>query len=756
MGDLPQGLANGSDDNGGPHNKFGTFAGVFTPSILTIFGVIMYMRANFVVGQAGILKALLILALAKLITALTAFSISAIATNTSVKGGGAYFLISRTLGPEFGGTIGLALYCAQALSVPFYILGFSEALVWSLGPFFAVPPIAVYVVNFVVLFALFTVSYIGAGWAIRAQYGIMAVLAVSMATFLGGAAMKFDHATLVANWNSAYTSPSYGFWVMFAIYFPAVTGIMAGVNMSGDLKNPSRSLPLGTFLAIGLGLLVYAAEAVLCGGAISREQLVNAPFQSLKEVAPMRWMGVFVTLGVFAATLSSALGSLLGAPRILQALAHDDILRPLRLFAKVSDKGEPVPALWLTLVVSVFVLHYAGGGGGGEALNAVAAVVTMLFLCTYGITNLAAFVESFGGNPSFRPRFRLFHWSLALAGAIGCVFAASLISPAAALGASVLIFLLFLYVRKFVLSTSFGDARRGFVYSRIRENLFKLAQLPVHPKNWRPTSLVLCGNPAQRMTLVKYGVWTAGGRGIVTLVDFVEGQLETRFDARQRTREALDDFIEQYAPGAFGQVVVAPDFDMGVQSLLQMGGTIGPLRPNMLVTGFPNDPQRAPSFARHLADATRLGMSVLVVRDAGVPKHSQKKRVVDIWWRGHDNGSLMVILAYLVSLNHEWSDTTIRVLRAVNAENERAAAEAELRTLIESARMDAKIAVVVAQKEFGEVLREHSGNSSVVLIGFRVPSEGDAERFHQLFSNMLEGLPTTLLVHSTGEADLTT
>lgn len=737
--------------------RFGAFGGVFTPSILTILGVIMFMRAGFVVGQAGVLQALIILAIAKSISMLTAFSISAIATNTEVKGGGAYFLISRTLGPEFGATIGLALYCAQALSVPFYILGFTEAVVSAL-PFFA--PYQPYVA-FVTLLALFAVTYVGAGWAIKAQYAIMTVLGLSIVAFLGGAILQFDGEVLAANWSSAY-APELGFWAVFAIYFPAVTGIMAGVNMSGDLKNPSRALPLGTFAAVLTGLAIYGTQIVACGGAIVREQLVSQPFEALVSVALLRLgplnlpLGFLVVLGVFAATLSSALGSFLGAPRILQALGQDDILRVIRPFARLSKDGEPHRALYLTFLLSFAVIYAAAGGDGPEAFNAIATFVTMLFLCTYGITNLAAFVESFGRNPSFRPRFKLFHWSLALAGAAGCGLAASLINPGVALIAITVVALLFYVVRKFVLKTSFGDARRGFVYSRIRNNLFRLAELPVHSKNWRPTTLVLTGNPNSRLTLVKYAIWTSSGRGIVTLVAFLIGDLMEKFDERERLLESLREFIDDNDLEAFPQVIVTPDFDWGLNQLLQYGGTVGPLRPNMVVMGFPTDPARAPRFVRHLSTADRLGMSLLVIHDSGSPTlPAKRQKVIDLWWRGRDNGSLMLILAYLLTLNQEWTGASIRVLRVVTDEEGRAEAVRDLTSLTESARIDVEAHVIVSRKPLRETLYEYSHRSTAVFLGFRIPEVDDAERFQQAFSSLLEGLPTTLLVHSTGEADLT-
>ena len=732
-----------------PH-QFGTFGGVFTPSILTILGVIMFMRANFVVGQGGIVAALLILAVGKSITLFTGLSLSAISTNSQIKGGGAYFLISRSLGPEFGGAIGLTLFFAQALSVPFYILGFVEAVVQSIP---ALEGHFLFIALFTAL-VLFVIAYVGADWAIRVQYVILAVMALSILTFLAGALSEWNTATFASNLGQHYSSEQYDFWVIFAIYFPAVTGIMAGVNMSGDLKDPARSIPLGTLTAIGAGVLVYAVQILVCGGAYAREQLINTPFQVLFENA-LFGLGFMVIAGVFAATLSSAIGSLLGAPRILQALARDHIFSFLNLFAKGAPKGnEPRRALCLTFGITIATLLYAGNDAGGGALNTVAALITMFFLYTYGIINVAAFVESVTANPSFRPRFRYFHWSAALVGALGCGATTMMINPQAALIAVVIIGAIFFYVSRRVLSMAFGDARRGFHYRRVRNELLRLAARPADSKNWRPTVLVLSGNPETRLALVRYALWLASQRGLVTLAEVFTGNLEDMAQLREAALKRLQAFIEEHEVAAFPEVVVAPDFDQGAIVLLQ-GHSIGPIKPNIMLLGWPGDPERLGPFTQLLRSAQALGMSIVCVLDRELPWVRPSKRI-DVWWRGLQNGSLMLILAYLLTLNGEWTDARIRILRVVGKEAGRAAATRALDALCRAARISADVEIVVSEQPFVEVLKPYSHDAAVVFLGFQVPDGPDMESFPKRYSALTEGLPTTLLIYSSGEADLTT
>ncbi|HUH01227.1 MAG TPA: hypothetical protein VML75_04480, partial [Kofleriaceae bacterium] len=325
----------------GAQARFGTLGGVFTPCTLTILGVIMFMRSGYVVGDVGIWGALLILLVAKSITTLTTLSLSAIATNTDVKTGGVYFMISRVLGPDFGGTIGLTLYVSQAVSIAFYVIGFSEALFGLFAP--AGSELAATMVTYhlpqltssLMIVVLFFVTFKGADLAIKAQYGILVILLLSVLSFIVGGLGGFDSGHFSDN-QSAITSlpdglPADGFWIAFAIFFPAATGITAGANMSGDLKDPGKSIPRGTLLAIAFTGTIYFVQLVLLAGYTDAVTLHEHPFDAIKSMSV--WAPLVVA-GVFAATLSSALGSFLGAPRILQAMGKDRLLKPLIYFGK--------------------------------------------------------------------------------------------------------------------------------------------------------------------------------------------------------------------------------------------------------------------------------------------------------------------------------------------------------------------------------------------------------------------------------------
>ncbi len=737
-------------------HDFGSFGGVFTPAILTILGVIMFMRANFVVGQAGILGAIAILLIAQSITFTTSLSIAAISTNMQVRGGGIYYLISRILGAEYGGAIGIALFFALAFSVPFYILGFTEALVRSfpfLTPHFQK-------ITLITAMLLYAISYFGADLVIKTQYLIMISLFLSIAVFLGGALQLFSFDTFTSNLHPAFSSIKhvsdkgtiFTFWSIFAIYFPAVTGIAAGVNMSGDLKDPARSIPRGTFAAILVGFIVYLLQILLSGGAYSRPDLIAKPFSLLQDNALFD-LGFLVTFGVFAATLSSALGSYLGAPRVLQAISRDRIIRFIFFFARGSKTGnEPRRALLLTFIITIFVLLQAGNSSGGGALNAVASIITMFFLYSYGMINLAAFIEDFGDNPSFRPTFRFFHWSLALAGALGSVIIAFLINWFAALAAIILILLLLWHIKTRKLRATFGDARRGFIFRTVRKNLLRLSKMADDPKNWRPNILVFSGNLSESDPLVRYASWMESKRGLVYLAYILIGDFNELIPRRTAAINQLEKYCDEKELEAFPLAVVAENMERGIAMILQ-AASVGPIHPNLAMFGWSSKPDRLHEHINELKVANNLEMSLVLLHSNALPLPEVRKRI-DIWWRGKKNGDLMILLAFLISENLHWENTEIRILRVIENEAGRAPAMAALQELVDSARVEATVRTIVSSEPFNDILRQYSSDAVCVMLGFEIPTPDQQIYWYSTYNEYINEMPTIVMVNSYGDEGL--
>ena len=370
----------------------GTFGGVFTPSVLTILGLVLFLRVAFVVGSVGLTRTLAILALSTLVSVLTSISLAVVATNLRVQGGGEYFLISRTLGIEFGGAVGLVLYLAISVSIAFYAIGFAEAVADAFG---RDDPRLIQLIAAGLVLVLTGVSYVGADLATRLQYLVMALLGVALVSFFIGAVGDFSFDQLSANVDAPASGT--GFWEAFAIFFPAVTGFSQGVAMSGDLKSPSRSIARGTFAAVGFSTAVYLAAIVVLAGSAGATVLVENTTSIMGELSLAGWT---ILAGVLAATLSSALASTLGGPRVLQRLGEDRVLPRLEFFARGAGvANNPRRALGLCTVIALITI------AAGD-LNAVAPVISMFFLTSYGMINYATYFEFRAGSTSFRPRFR--------------------------------------------------------------------------------------------------------------------------------------------------------------------------------------------------------------------------------------------------------------------------------------------------------------------------------------------------------------
>lgn len=719
--------------------KFGTFGGVFTPCTLTILGVIMFLRFGQVVGRAGILHAVLVVLLAKAITTLTALSLSAIATNTRVKGGGAYFLISRSLGIEFGGAIGVVFFLSQAVSVAMYVIGFTEALLATFPDLGLGPRTVATLVNVAVGICVL----IGAGWTVKVQYAILAVLAAAIASFAIGAGGRVSLAVANANWTSSYGEHD-SFLTMFALFFPAATGIMAGANMSGDLRSPARSIPLGTLSAILVTGCVYATMAVLLGVSTPREDLIGHPM----VVAEQSWSPMLIVAGVFAATLSSALGSMMGAPRILQAMAKDRVFRSLSLFARGSGaSNEPRRATVLSFVIAEVGIVLGD-------LDVVAPMITMFFMITYGALNAATFIEAISNNPSYRPSFRFSHWGTSLAGALGCGATMFLIDPIWAGVAVVGMALIHRFLSFKDLRATWGDVHGGSMLERARRSLVALEQERYHPKNWRPAVLALGVGKDDRIHLAVFSRWLAGPHGLLILGHVLIAEPEAYLERHVTHRRVLRKFIVDNDLEAFPAVTVSQSLAGGVNALVQCAG-IGALRPNLVFLGWSADPERRGDIDASIRAAARLGRSVAILRaepfddDAWIPPPGP----IDIWWRGQQNGSLMLLLAHLTRKNDGWTGRSIRVLRMVEKEAGRESSQAHLAELGENARI-AITPIVVVGTQFHPFLLEHSRDSALVILGFDLPAEADDGAFIDRLDNLARDVPRVLFVRSAGDMSL--
>ncbi|KAL4227820.1 hypothetical protein ACF0H5_013257 [Mactra antiquata] len=657
--------------------KFGWIKGVLIRCLLNIWGVMLFLRLSWVTGQAGIGLATLVILLSSVVTVITSLSMSAICTNGIVKGGGAYFMISRSLGPEYGGAIGMIFSVANAVAVSMYVVGFAETVRDLLVTFDALmvdPQNDIRIIGCITITVLLAIAIIGMEWEARAQIVLMFVLLVAMANFVIGTFIPPSEEKFSKGFtgfrSDVFTdnlSPKFrdgeGFFSVFSIFFPAATGILAGANISGDLKNPQKDIPLGTFLAIAISTVSYVIVVWMLGGCIVRDAAgpfvamttgvlsntttMSTPVSTVNtgmleytidniqnctlatdgvckyglmndyQVMEMvSGFGPLITAGIFSATLSSALASLVSAPKVFQAVCKDKIFPKVSFFAKGYGASEnPRRA---------YVLAYAIGVGFiliGD-LNAIAPIISNFFLMAYMLINYSCFDNSLAKSPGWRPSFKYYNMWLSLIGALLCVVVMFIINWWTALITFGVIGAIFVYVHYRKPDVNWGSSTQAHVYRSALTTVLKLAQTEDHIKNFRPQVLVLTGFPCNRPELVYFVNGLTKKISLMVCGHIIEsnnpGALK---EYRRYKRGYVNKWLSKRRIKAFYSVTMAPDFRQGARSLMQNVG-IGKLKPNILIMGFKSSwktesPEQMDAYFSVIHDAFdyEYGVGILRIRE---------------------------------------------------------------------------------------------------------------------------------------------
>jgi amino acid transporter len=588
---------------------------------------------------------------------------------------------------------------------------------------------------------LFVFAWLGADWATRFQYLVMTILVAALLSFFIGGITKWDSTLLVQNWTAPESG--IGFWVIFAIFFPAVTGFTQGVSMSGDLKDAGRSLPRGTFTAVGVSIVVYFMATIVFAATLPPETLM-AEYASMKRVAVVEFL---IRAGVIAATLSSAMASFLGAPRILQSLSSDRIFPFLLPFAKgYGAAGNPRRGVLLSAAIAFATI-------GLGKLNIIAPVVSMFFLISYGLLNYATYFEARAGSPSFRPRFRWFDQRLSLAGALACLAVMLAINLSAGLIAMAILFGLYQYLKRTSGPARWADSRRSYHLQRIRANLLAAAEEPEHPRDWRPQLLVFSHDAHRRERLLQFAEWLEGDTGFATVVRILEGEGPQMLKLRAEAENELRKDIVNYASEAFPLVIVAPSLIQGIHTLVQAYG-IGPLKVNTILLNWferertQNLGIREILYGRRIKTAFRLGCNIIVLKTKEeewerLQAFSAEERRIDVWWWDDASSHLMLLLAHLTARSKAWQAAKIRVL-APSVDHPTEETMKEFRGKLADARIEAEPEMVF-NANMSNIIA-YSQNTSLVFLPFRLKGNQPLDPFDNPIEQILSDLPTTALV----------
>ena len=687
--------------------KFGTFGGVFTPNVLTILGVIMYLRLGWVVGNAGFVGAVAIILLAKSVTIFTGLSMSSITTNIKIGAGGAYSIISKSLGLEAGGSIGIPLYIAQSLSAALYIIGFTEA--WTR----VFPAHGLLLVSVVAWAGLLAISSISAQLAIRTQYIIMVIVGVSIASFVLTKSAPLPDVHLIGNFEDA------NFWQVFAIFFPAVTGIMAGANMSGDLKDPRRSIPLGTISAVIVTMVIYIGLAYVVAKIGNPEDLRN---NQLFMVDNALW-GPIVLVGIMGATLSSALGSMLGAPRMLQAMAEQKIVPFFDILSKKTSTNEPRNAAYFT---GAFILVALIMGN----LDVLASLITMFFLITYGTLNLVVFIEQSMKLISFRPTFKIPRF-VSFAGAVSCIAIMFLINAVFSAIALTTIVFVYIWLGRRELVGDEGDIRGG-LFLALAEKASRLAEkFPRHQITWKPDFLIPIEDPevwSGPLLFIRNTTYPSGSVFAFTITS------EEQVEQKEASLNELLLPLKQQGILVNSAVIEGDDFLHGAKSVIQTLRS-GAFRPNTLFLTVGNgngdlshddattsevDKTRKQTTLSKLATLTlkhKMGMAILR-QHPRVAFGMQKD--VNLWLRDNSpNWHLAMLMTLQIQSNWEGK---VNMVTVASNENEVERLRSFLEHLSEQARLTAFTEIYVLIGTFHEALKI-APRADIDIFGLAIDNE---------------------------------
>lgn len=659
--------------------KFGTFGGVFTPTLLTILGVIMYLRLGWVVGNAGLIGAWLIILLSFLITLTTALSMSSITTNIRIGAGGAYAIISQSLGLEVGGSLGIPRYVSQGLAVTMYIFGFREGWL-SIFPHHS--PLLVDLIVFMVIYAI---AYKSADLAIRTQYIIMAVIFASLvviviAAYTGSMQQStvevLKWGTFPGSWENDFSGTD--FWVVFAVFFPAATGIMAGANMSGELKNPRKSIPLGTIWAIGVSFVVYMALAYWVARSATTQELL----EDYNIMIDKSFFPPLVIAGVLGATFSSALASMVGSSRILFAMGDHSVLPASAWLGRTNKTGQPRNAMLVTggLVFITMLLR---------DLNAIAPLVTMFFLITYAMLNVVVIIEQNLGLISFRPLFKVPRW-VPWVGLVTSVLAMFIINPTISLISVAVVVVVYGILSQRKLITPFEDVRSGLFVS-FAEWAAKHTTRITHRQEraWKPNLLVPVSDPRSVKGVFQFLKNVAYPKGSIKLLGIGHGETEGELTTQINN---LSQAFQKRKVFSSWAVIRSDNFAEGVNFANQAyRGSF--FRPNIVFLNLLDRDNYEEEFQEVIREAARLELGVLIYSQH--PKSGLGQRqLINVWIRNRsphwkiswDIGNLDLSILVAYKLKKNW-DAAIRLVTVVdNAEQELQAHEF-MAELIDQARL---------------------------------------------------------------------
>ncbi len=732
------------------NKKFGT-APVFFTAISTILGAILFLRFGYAVGTLGFWGVISIIILGHLVTIPTALAISELATNKRVEGGGEYFIISRSFGLNIGSTIGITLFMSQAISVAFYVIAFTESFEflfnWVASQFdFTLPRQAISLPAMVLL--AFIILKKGANMGVKLLYLVVAILFISLTMFfLGKTGYAAEGSVGFSNLEFRNSSD---FFIVFAIVFPAFTGMTAGVGLSGDLKNPAKSIPYGTILGTVSGMILYVLIAYkIAISASPGDMLENQLIMANIAIAGV----VIIPLGLAASTISSALGSIMVAPRTLHALSKDGTfpLAKINRWLSFEKKGEPVNASMVTVIIA-FAFVALGD------INAVAEIISMFFMVTYGAICLISFLNHFGASPSYRPTFKS-RWFISLTGFVVSVWVMFKINTSYAMLAFVIMLLLYIYI------SYKNKDRKGFqaifansIY-QLNRNLHtyvKKQQQKGKYSEWRPSAICISQYTFERNQVLQLLSWISYKYGFGTYLHLIEGYYSKATKTKADTDiNKITQMYKGLNSSIFIDTIISPSYTSAIAQAIQLPGISG-MENNMVLLDFDKKTgQNLDKVVDNLALIHAGNFDICILGSS--EQVSDFKKEIHVWIRAGDyeNGNLMILLSFIILGHPDWHRSTIKIFNICDPNQEKEA-KAELEEMVLTGRLpiNANNIIIIPRQEnisSKKIINEHSVTAGLTIVGFR---EEMVKRKKEEYFLGYDNIGSILFVNSLDRKDL--
>lgn len=693
--------------------KFGTIKGVYIPDVLQMIGVILFMRLGWILGHVGLTTMVAVITLSSSLILLTSLSMTAIVTNMKMRGGGSYYLISRSLGVEFGGAIGVLQCVSQLCSVVMCITGFSLS-VSELFPLIPLP-----ILKGVTLTTLIFISYFSTDLALKTQMFIFTALFTAIsAIFWGWNGIPPDLSLIP-------TTETMTFWLAFSMFFPATTGIESGMSMSGDLRNPAKSLPIGTIAAVLTVYFLYTGIVLFLAEHASMEYLRAHPFLIYYASS----VGPLILVGVWAATLSSALGAILGGPRVMQAIAKDGIL-PKFLATGFGPANQPRAATLLLFGLAMVLMMFTN-------INQIIPIMTMACLVSYGLINFIAFMESFMKNPSWRPAFRIPSF-IPLIGSIGCFSAMFLINPGATFIVTLLVAALCFWTASRKITANWDDLRYSIYSYFIHKGTVRLSNLEKSAKNWRPHILALFDSPAIHKNLAFFAHAINQEKGFLTFGANLK-------DPEAHTAKTLSLHLKELRIPSHIHINSMEEPVQAADQMIKNYG-FGHLKPNTIFFSIPAT-FSLPSLVQLILSIHAQKKNVVLLKDDSQREHifsdsSQQKKQINLWWRGKYPGNfeLSLALAYLLQQSKMWPLSKINIKMTTTEED-----KVKLMSQFEKYHQRLRIKnlgfspILKSDTDFFANLAQESQRADLTFLGLKHPKENTTpEEYLDYFTKLLE------------------